>query len=67
MEKMRNTEEQIAFSLRQAEEQSPGIGGSEIRRPERLEDESARLTRIVADLTLDKAMLQVAADRIFRH
>jgi len=31
---------------------------SEIRRLKQLEDENARLKRLVADLTLDKTMLQ---------
>ncbi|MFN7539180.1 MAG: IS3 family transposase [Bacteroidota bacterium] len=35
-----------------------GLGTSEIRRLRQLEDENARLKQIVADLTLDKQMLQ---------
>jgi len=35
-----------------------GLGVSEIRRLKQLEDENARLKQIVADLTLDKQMLQ---------
>lgn len=35
-----------------------GMGLSEIRRLKQLEDENAKLKRVVADLTLDKAMLQ---------
>ena len=35
-----------------------GMGIAEIRRLKQLEDENAKLKRIVADLTLDKAMLQ---------
>ena len=35
-----------------------GMGMSEIRRLKQLEDENAKLKRVVADLTLDKAMLQ---------
>ena len=35
-----------------------GMGVSEIRRLKQLEDENAKLKRVVADLTLDKAMLQ---------
>jgi putative transposase len=35
-----------------------GLGDSEIRRLKQLEDENARLKQIVADLTLDKQMLQ---------
>ena len=37
-----------------------GMGVSEIRRLKQLEDENARLKRLVADLTLDKTMLQDA-------
>lgn len=35
-----------------------GMGVSEIRRLKQLEDENAKLKRVVVDLTLDKAMLQ---------
>jgi len=35
-----------------------GIGVAEIRRLKQLEEENARLKRLVADLTLDKTMLQ---------
>ena len=35
-----------------------GMGVSEIRRLEHLEDENSRLKKLVADLTLDKTMLQ---------
>ena len=35
-----------------------GLGVSEIRRLKQLEDENSRLKQIVADLTLDKQMLQ---------
>jgi putative transposase len=34
------------------------MGVAEIRRLEQLEEENARLKRLVADLTLDRAMLQ---------
>jgi putative transposase len=34
------------------------LGVSELRRIRQLEDENARLTRVVADLTLDKHILQ---------
>jgi putative transposase len=34
------------------------LGVCELRRPKQLEDENARLRRIVADLTLDKQILQ---------
>lgn len=35
-----------------------GMGMAEIRRLKQLEDENGKLKRVVADLTLDKAMLQ---------
>ena len=35
-----------------------GLGVNELRRLKQLEDENARLKQIVADLTLDKQMLQ---------
>lgn len=35
-----------------------GLGPSELRRLKQLEEENAKLKRIVADLSLDKAMLQ---------
>ena len=38
--------------------QFAGMGVSEIRRLEQLEDGNARLKKLVADLTLDKTMLQ---------
>jgi len=37
-----------------------GMGVSEIRRLKQLEEENAELKRLVADLTLDKSMLQDA-------
>ena len=37
------------------------LGVAEIRRLRQLEDESQRLKQVVADLTLDKAMLQDVA------
>jgi len=40
-----------------------GMGVSEIRRLKQLEDENAKLKRLVADLTLDKTMLQDALRR----
>ena len=75
------TEEQIAFTLKQAElgtsvkevirkagitEQTfyrwkkkyAGLGVAEMRRLRQLEDENRRLKRLVADLVLDKQMLQ---------
>jgi putative transposase len=38
--------------------QFAGMGVVEIRRLKRLEEENAKLKRLVADLTLDKTMLQ---------
>ena len=38
--------------------QFAGMGVVEIRRLKQLEEENARLKRLVADLTLDKTMLQ---------
>ena len=35
-----------------------GMGVTEIRRLKQLEDENSKLKRVVADLTLDKSMLQ---------
>ncbi len=35
-----------------------GMGTAEIRRLKQLEDENTKLKRLVADLTLDKTMLQ---------
>jgi putative transposase len=35
-----------------------GLGPSEVRRLRQLEEENAKLKRLVADLLLDKAMLQ---------
>jgi putative transposase len=81
MKKSKFTEEQIAYSLRQAESGTPvldlcrklgvseqtfyrwkkkyeGMGLAELRRLRQLEDENRRLKSLVADLTLDKHMLQ---------
>ena len=38
--------------------QFAGMGVAEIRRLKQLEDENAKLKKLVADLTLDKTMLQ---------
>jgi putative transposase len=43
--------------------QFAGLGVAEIRRLKQLEDENRRLKQLVADLTLDKAMLQDVARR----
>ena len=40
-----------------------GLGVSEIRRLKQLEEENRRLKQVVADLTLDKAMLQEVVRR----
>ncbi len=40
------------------EEVYAGMGVSEIRRLKQLEEENAKLKRLVADLSLDKTMLQ---------
>lgn len=40
--------------------QFAGMGIAEIRRLKQLEDENTKLKRLVADLTLDKTMLQDA-------
>ena len=37
-----------------------GLGVPEVRRLKQLEDENSRLKRLVADLTLDRSMLQDA-------
>ncbi len=42
----------------QAGPSDPGLAGAEVRRLRQLEDENRRLKQLVADLTLDKAMLQ---------
>ena len=81
MKKTRDTEEQIAFALKQAEtgahvgevcrkmgiseatfynwkKKFAGVGVTELRRLQQLEDENQRLKKLVADLSLDKEMLQ---------
>jgi putative transposase len=49
------TEEQMAFSLRQSE---TGTKVGELRRLKQLEEENRQLKKLVADLSLDKQMLQ---------
>lgn len=43
-----------------------GMGVAEIRRLKQLEDENAKLKRVLADLTLDKAMLQDSCEKMVR-
>jgi putative transposase len=42
-----------------------GMGVAELRRLRQLDDENRRLKRLVADLTLDKQMLQDALSKKF--
>ena len=42
-----------------------GLGPSELRRLRQLEEENAKLKRLVADLSLDKAMLQAVVAKKF--
>ena len=81
MKKIKFSEAQIAFILKQAEDGTAiaevcrkagisdatfynwrkkyaGLMPSEMKRLRQLEEENAKLKRIVADLSLDKAMLQ---------
>jgi putative transposase len=81
MRKTAFTEEQIAYTLRQAEagtavgeicrklgisqqtffrwkKKFAGMGVAELRRLRQLEDENKQLKQLVADLSLDKHMLQ---------
>jgi len=44
-----------------------GLGIAEVRRLKLLEDENRKLKRLVADLSLDKAMLQDALGKVRRH
>jgi putative transposase len=53
MKRSKFTEEQIAFALHQAD-----TGVSELRRLRQLEEENPKLKQLVADLSLDKVMLQ---------
>lgn len=81
MKKSRDTEEQIAYAMKQAETGTPvaevirrmgiseqtfyrwkklygGLGVGELRRLKQLEDENRQLKRLVADLSLDRHILQ---------
>ncbi len=42
-----------------------GLGPSEVRRLRQLEEENSRLKKLVADLSLDKSMLQDALTKKF--
>ena len=57
MKKPRHTEEQIAFALL-LEEGVRRAWGGELRRLKLLEEESRKLKQLVADLGLDKHILQ---------
>jgi len=46
--------------------QVAGMGVPEIRRLKQLEDENAKLKKLVADLTLDRSMLQDVLKRTWR-
>jgi putative transposase len=81
MKRSKYSDEQIAYTLRQAEQGAApkelcrklgiseqtfytwkkrygGMGVSELRKVKQLEDENRRLKQVVADLTLDKQILQ---------
>ena len=49
---------QRSDALHLEEEVRGDVGPSELRRMRQLEEENAKLKRLVADLSLDKAMLQ---------
>ena len=81
MKKTRYTEEQIAFALKQAETRTRveevcrkmgiseatfyNMGVTKLRRLRQLEEENQRLKRLVADLSLDKEMLQEVIKKKF--
>jgi putative transposase len=88
MKKIKFTEEQIAFVLKQAELGTPigkicrkvgiseqtfyrwrskygGMMPSDVKRLKQLEEENRKLKQIVADLSLDKAMLQDVLSKKF--
>ena len=69
MKRSRFTEQQIAYALQQQlgiaqatffawKKKYSGLGPPELRRLKQLEEENAKLKKLVADLSLDKAMLQ---------
>ena len=43
-----------------------GLGPSELRKLKQLEEENSKLKRIVADLSLDKAMLQTSCQKALK-
>lgn len=86
MRKVRFSEEQITYALKQVESGRPvgevcrqlgvseqsfyrwkhkykGMGVAELRRLRQLEEENQKLKKIVADLTLDKHILQDVISR----
>lgn len=86
MKRSKFTDSQIAFILRQAEEETAveevcrkagisqqtyyrwrkkygGLMPSEMKRLKQLEEENASLKKLVADLSLDRAMLQDVINR----
>ena len=88
MPKMRFTEGQILYALKQAEQGTPtkevcrtmgvseasfylwkkkygGMGADELRRLKQLESENRKLKQMVADLSLDKHMLQDVLSKKF--
>lgn len=66
MKKSRFTEEQFAYALKQAEQDKyGGLGPSELKRLRLLEEENRKLKQLVADLSLDKAMLQEVVTKKF--
>ena len=77
MKKSKFTEQQIAFALQRAESRTikmgiseatffrwkGGLMPSEVKKLRQLEEENARLRKVLADLTLDKEMLQEVVRR----
>jgi putative transposase len=43
-----------------------GLGPSELRKLKQLEEDNSKLKRIVADFSLDKAMLQTSCQKSFK-
>ena len=69
MRKSKFSDEQIIRALRRLEDGTPAgelcrkLGVSELRELKQLRDENRRLKQVVADLTLDKDILQEAVKR----